>query len=162
MEPRLTSFKEALAFGKEGEAEVAEHLINKGYSCLALYQFDDTVAPLIYTSCKNIVSPDLLLSNNEKTFWVEVKSKRRWSYNYGVKETGFDKRSYNHYRNVYQLTGLNVYVVFNHVNCEESGMYVASISDEPYRIWDGINCKTNERVSNEMVFWHEHQLKKIL
>ena len=153
MESKQEDFKVKLAFGKEGEHEIGEYLINKNYSILPLYQFNDEITPKIYTSNTTITSPDLFVCGNNKFFWVEVKTKKRWiKYNGGF-ETGCNYRHYLEYLNISKTTNLTVYIIFNHKEIFPTGYYFVDVNKPLHRIWDGKNCKTGKIISPEMALW---------
>lgn len=162
MEQKQKSFEEKLAFGKEGEHEVGEYFMNRGYSLLPLYQFEDKLAPKIYTNSGVIISPDIFVSGRHKAFWVEVKTKKRWIKFKGTLETGLNNRHYDEYIKIRQNTGLPLYVVFNHKEDDPNGFFFVDIATPYKRIWDGINCATGRRISPPLVLWNKEMLTKIL
>lgn len=162
MEQKQKSFEEKLAFGKEGEHEVGEYFMKLGYSLLPLYQFTEDIAPKIYSEVETIISPDIFISGKEKAFWVEVKTKNRWINYNRIRETGLNKRHYDEYIKIRHNTKLPVYVVFNHKDDNPTGFYFIDIIVPYHRIWDGINCATNRRVSPPLVLWKFEALTRIL
>lgn len=161
MAQKQQNFKKKLAFGKEGEHEVADYFMKKEYSILPLYQFDDDIAPKIFTFNEEIISPDLFICGNNKTLWVEVKTKNRWIKFRGVIETGCNERHYNDYIKVKKHTQLPLYMVFNHKDVEPLGFYFVEISTPYNRIWDGLNEKTGKRISPPLVLWNFNDLQKL-
>jgi hypothetical protein len=162
MEPKQISFKEKLAFGKEGEHEVGNYFLERNFTLLPLYQFEDNIAPKLYTSNSTITSPDLFVCGNGNVFWIEVKTKNRWIKYNGITETGCNYNHFIEYQNIYKTTGIPVYIVFNHKDDQPSGMFCVDIKTPYNRIWDGLNRITGKRVSPEMVLWNIKDLKKIL
>lgn len=153
MELKQKSFEIKLAFGKEGEHEVGECLMNMNYTILPLYQFNDAIAPQIYTSNTTITSPDLFVSGNGKCFWVEVKTKNRWIKYFDNTETGCNYRHYQEYLKIQEVTQLPVYLIFNHKEIDPIGYFVVDVKKPLHRIWNGINSKTGIRVSPPMALW---------
>jgi len=163
MEPRHKSFKELLKEGEEGEKQVAEFLIKQGYSCLPFYQFESlSSAPMVLSKDQNIISPDLLMLKKDKTFWLEVKTKNRWSKNKNREpETGCDYRSYKHYMNIKKITGLDVWLAFNHREDNLNHIYVLNTDIKYTRYWDGINEHNGRKVTSPKVLWSKKRLTKI-
>jgi len=161
MELKQESFKVKLAFGKEGEHEVGEYMLNKGYSILPLYQFNDDVAPQIFNAKTTITSPDLFVCGNNKYFWVEVKTKNRWIKYLADTETGCNYKHYIEYLKIAEITGLPVYIIFNHKDNDPRGFYSVNIKVPLHRIWDGLNCKTGARVSQPLALWLIKDLIKL-
>lgn len=160
MEQKLTNFEQQLAFGKEGEHEVGEYYMSINYSILPLYQFDDKIAPKIFTTNSSITSPDLFISGNNKYFWVEVKTKNRWIDFNGL-QTGCNYEHYLQYLEVKKITGMPVYLVFNHKNIPPLGKFIIEIETIPFRIWDGYNENNGNYVTKPLVLWKYEQLTKL-
>lgn len=155
------SFELKLAYGKEGEHEVGEYFTGLNYSILPLYQFNDDIAPKLYTANTTVTAPDLFVFGNGKYFWVEVKTKNRWIKYLNSIETGCNERHYLEYLKISEITGLPVYLLFNHKEIEPTGYYCTDVNRQPNRIWDGINCSNGLRVSPPMALWLITDLKKI-
>jgi hypothetical protein len=157
------NFQHQLQYGIEGEKEVAEIFINNGYAILPMFQFKHlTESPkIIGPSTNNIelISPDLIVFKNNKTLFVEVKKKTRWVMNNNNLETGFDYRLYRHYLDVVNRTGIDLIIVFNHVNKPPLGMYYVNIKTEG-RMWNG-KIKDNY-VYKQMYFFNFKDLKKLI
>lgn len=162
MEITQPSFKDRLAFGKEGEHEVAQYFMNRGFSALTLYQFDDLKeSPKIFALDDVQISPDLLIAKPGRIMWVEVKTKQRWIQYLGCLETGCNEFHYMNYVKVRELTGIQSFIVFNHKKAMPCGRFVVDI-DKPYsRRWNGINEKTGEKINGPMVLWRMDSLIQI-
>lgn len=158
MEQSREDFRKLLAFGAEGEKEVSVYLINKGYKVLPLYQFDPDTTPLIIGKTNNLISPDLTIFKNGKAHFIEVKNKNRWVEFAGVRETGCDFKLYSHYKELSKNTGIELYLIFNHVTNKPKGFYSVDIMTDG-RYWDGI--VNNKRVNNPMYFFNYNDLKKL-
>lgn len=163
MEPKHKSFKELLKEGEDGEKEVAEFLIKQGYSCLPFYQFESlSSAPMVLSQNQNIISPDLLMLKQNKTFWLEVKTKNRWSQNRNRElETGCDYRHYKNYMSIKKITGLEVWLAFNHKKDNVNQIYVLNTDVKYSRYWDGINEHTGDKITSPKVLWNKTMLIKI-
>ena len=158
MGTKLTSFEEALAFGQEGEHEVAKELIRYGVAVMPLYQFETEHAPFILTRSEKVVSPDLLCFGSV-AFMVEVKTKNQWVRYKGVAETGIDQRLYDHYKRVQEATKINVWLYYNHKKEEPTGIFFCLLDDYT-RKWDG--CVNGKRVHKPMVFYDIKKLRRLV
>lgn len=149
------NFKEKLAFGQEGEKEIAEILIRKGYNIMPLYQFSDELSPQIISLNESFTSPDLMCFKNGKSIFVEVKSKKKWVEFKGVIETGCNYKHYKHYKDLSLKTKLKVYMVFNHVEGNYQGVYYTDVLTVG-RYWDG-TAKGVKKYKPEY-FWNKNDL----
>ena len=157
MEQKQENFSDMLAFGEEGEHEVAKYLISKGVNVLPLYQFMNDHAPYILSTERKVVSPDLICFRKD-CFMVEVKTKNQWVKFNGTVETGIDRRLYNHYKTIQELTRKEVYVIFNHKTQEPLGYFMAELNNYT-RIWDGV--VKAQQVHPAMIFYNFNILKKL-
>ena len=148
------NFKEALAFGQDGEREIAKKLIRKGYYVLPLYQFQDEISPKIIGD-ENYISADLICFKNNNTIFVEVKSKNQWVEFAGKIETGCNYKHYQHYRDIALKTKIKTYIVFNHVKGNYQGVYYVDVLKDG-RYWDG-NVK-GKNVYKAEYFWNKNDL----
>ena len=170
MEQSKESFKELLVFGEEGEKEVATYLIKKGINILPLYQFNNDKAPLIINTESNYKSPDLTCFQNGNCYFIEVKTKRRWTICLKTNriETGCSYRLYQEYFNLSKKTKIKLYIIFNHINNKpfnqinenSSGFFAVNI-EEKGRYWDGINEKTGKIIHEPTYFWELKKLKRL-
>jgi len=124
------NFKDNLRFGQQGEAEIEQLLIKKGYTILPLYQFDADHAPYIHSNEDEINSPDLICFKDKKITYVEVKTKNKWMRYYDLVRTGFDIRQYNHYKRLKEVTGIDLYIFFNHKKESPTGIYFTELDNE--------------------------------
>lgn len=159
MELRKTSFKESLAVGAEGEKEVAIHLIDLGYSVLPLYQFEPQTAPMVLSKSDEHISPDLTLFIQGRCLFVEVKTKNQWVEYGGTRETGCNYRHYKHYKTLSEKTGVPLFLIFNHLENEPTGMFRVNVN-EAGRFWNG-QTPAGRPVSPEMYFWNYLKLKRL-
>jgi hypothetical protein len=153
------TFDQKLEYGNQGEREVANLLSNMGYKLMPMYQFKNLQnSPKIFSGTMELVSPDIILFKNNKTLFVEVKKKTKWVKQINQLETGCDYKLYNQYRQVVEHTGINIMMVFNHVDEEPTGMYMINLLDKG-RFWDGRD--EHKQVFNPMYFYNYESLKKI-
>lgn len=157
MELKQKNFKESLAFGEEGEHEVAEYLIKKGVNVLPLYQFENSHAPYILSLTQKVVSPDLICFKND-SFMVEVKTKNQWVEFEGNRETGLNKTHFDYYKKIRELTGKQVFVIFNHKSKKPIGFYLVELMQYT-RYWDGFHKGVKKY--KEMVFYNYDILKPL-
>jgi len=151
----MINFEKMLKIGKEGEHEVARYLISKGVSVLPLYQFNNDKIPLLFTKNANLILPDLTCFKDSKVFFIEVKTKNRWVNYNGELETGLDERLYKQYLEVMKITGLDIYLIFNHKIINPIGFFTCNMKTE-YRLWDGrVN---GEYIQKPMVFYSYNKL----
>lgn len=158
MEQNKDSFKEKLAFGEQGEKEIAEILIKKGFYILPLYQFKDKTAPQIIGEYQSITSPDLICFKNKEIIFIEVKSKNKWVKYKGILETGCNYKLYKDYKKLSLKTKIKLYIVFNHVSGDHQGIYYVNIH-KIGRHWDG-KYKNKQKYKAEY-FWKKQQLNKL-
>jgi len=157
MEQKQINFEYQLAFGQEGEHEVAQWLLTSGVTVLPLYQFESESAPVFISIFGKAISPDLICFG-KKSFMAEVKTKNKWVVFGDKVETGFNLRHYKEYKRIQDLTGTEVFVFFNHKELEPTGIYYTKL-DSYTRIWDG---KANgSKVYDEMVFYDINVLNRI-
>ena len=156
-------FQNSLAYGTQGEKEVATIFLNNGYSILPMYQFKSLEnSPKLFNETSEIISPDLIVFKNGKSLFVEVKKKTRWVKHFDTIETGCDYRLYLQYLHTVNTTGLNLIMVFNHVDESPNGMYFIDIKTEG-RYWDGkSNTQINNKVYTPMYFFNFNNLKKLI
>jgi hypothetical protein len=152
-------FKNSLEYGTEGEREVANIFLDLGYSIMPMYQFKklDT-SPKIFSNESQLISPDLIIFNKNKTLFVEVKKKTKWVRSDGELETGCDYRLYQQYLQIVKTTNINLILVFNHEKEEPNGMYYIDVKTEG-RYWNGL--VNGSRVYTPMYFFKFSQLKKL-
>lgn len=158
MEQKVDNFKDALAFGQDGEKEVASLLLKKGYAVLPLYQFEDDISPKIIEINGSHISPDLTIFKQNKCTFLEVKRKRQWVEFKGVIETGCNYCHYLHYKKIANLTGVDLFMAFLHEEKMPTGIFFVNINEKG-RYWDGI--VNGKKVSPPMFFWNIKSLKKI-
>jgi len=142
------SFEQALAFGEDGEKQVAEYLLQKGASIIPFYQFDPNAAPYLLFGGKKYILPDLFCTKNKEAFFVECKRKNRWVSFKGRVETGFTDRLLQDYKAIQEITGIHIYTCFIMQNKAENkyndalppdGLYVLRDLNISGRLWDGTN-----------------------
>ena len=153
-----------LAFGQEGEHIVASLLIASGsYTILPLYQFlSCSFAPQIYTASGSLTSPDLVAMKSGKVMFVECKRKRRWiRWNERV-ETGLNRKHFQAYLELSQVTGIPLFLFFIHEEQEPTGIYAISLCKTgSMREWNGRNDYTGAYVTKPEVFFASESLTKL-
>jgi hypothetical protein len=153
MAQKRTNFKELLEQGEEGERYVAEALSDYDNKVVIqpLYQFNNDCAPFLIDGMSKYTSPDLMCFNQGRSFFIEVKSKRGWVCYRGRRETGFNYSSFKKYKILQEKTGIDIYVIFNHIDSEPTGLFIAELLDNT-RHWDG-KKPNGEKVEKEKMFY---------
>lgn len=98
---------------------------------------ESTKAPVLFTPGKRLVSPDLLYVSKEHRSWQEVKAKsqpswfrklRRW-------EHGIDTDLVNQYRDVEQLSGIDLLIVVHEVRAPRDPERESPLVDSDRFLW---------------------------
>jgi len=153
-------FEEMLAFGQDGEKEIASVLIKNGVSLIPLYQFEhESKAPFLLSDNETIILPDLTCFS-ENAFFVECKRKNQWVHFNGRVETGLNVRHYQSYKKVKEITKLNVYLFFKHEN-EMPGIYYNEIDvlNSNSRIWNGV--VDGRQINQPLILFPKENLKEM-
>lgn len=77
----------------------------------------------------------------------------------GLFRLEIEQKHYNHYKQVQEMTGLDVFLFFNHKEKQPIGLYFCKL-DEYTRVWDG--SAKGKQVHPPMVFYNIEVLKKVL
>lgn len=157
MEQRKICFKELLEFGKEGERDVAEKLIELGANVVPIYQYESSHAPFLLSSeGEKLILPDLQCIYSDHVIWVEVKRKQRWISYQGVLETGCDYRNYLQYKRIADVTNIPVFIFFKHEKMDPEGFFYVNITQHG-RAWNGLK-PNGEYAHKPMYFWRYESL----
>lgn len=112
------SFDEQLKVGLLGEDLVSRWLIKRGWQVLPAYQVsaDHGKGPRLFGDYGQLISPDLLVFNAKKTFWVEAKFKSAFTWHRisSTWQTGIDLKHWSHYVDVAKVTPFEAWIVFLH------------------------------------------------
>lgn len=114
------AFSEQRARSKVYEIAFSNWLQTRDWWILPTYDFsgsNDDKAPRLSLGNRKLVIPDLLAFRAAQSkAWFEIKVKAHADYNrkHACLVTGFAMRHLMHYREVKQLTGVPVYIVFIH------------------------------------------------
>lgn len=113
-------FEQSLAFGQLGESVISRWLQSRGHAVFPAYQVEHQTGkgPQLFTETGDLVLPDLLAFRDGKSIWFEAKHKTCFSW-YRTRSrwvTGIDLRHYGEYKDVQQITGLPVWLMFWHPN----------------------------------------------
>ena len=108
-ETKQKSFEDKLKYGKEWEDRFAQWLIKKGWFVTPKYLFCEEGAPLLIGSEKSYAIPDIDAAKNGKRIWFECKRKKMMKKHFA---TGYSEHLHNCYRNVQEITGDPVFVIF--------------------------------------------------
>lgn len=116
-------------FGLKGEQDIVKLLQENGAFIIPQYNYkeqDDFKGPRMHGLSEEYVLPDLDVSKKGVRVWVEVKTKSGRDL-YRKTNTwvhGFNKRHYEHYRIVEEITSNEVWVVF----IERTGEWAGNVS----------------------------------
>jgi hypothetical protein len=143
------NFEEQLEYGKAFENIIAKWMMNKGYFVTPKYLFtgeNDNEAPMMFGKNKKLVIPDIDAAKQGKRIWVECKRKKRMKCH---PATGFSTRLYNQYKEVQEITGSSVFIIF----WDET-----NINNEYYGNW--INILEQNVYKKGFFIWNKHINKK--
>lgn len=111
-------FDDKLKAGLLGESVIARWLIRRGYNILPAYEIEIThgKGPRLFTANAQLISPDMLVFNQNKIMWVEAKTKSAFTWHRDSKtwQTGIDYRHWCDYVRVANLTSWTVWILFLH------------------------------------------------
>ena len=115
-------FQANLAFGKLGESHIANWFKRLGYCALPVYekQINEGKGPQLFTPSGSLVAPDILVFKKDvpaaKVWWIEAKHKSAftWYRKYKRWTTGIDKRHYEQYLKVAEVSPWPVWLLFLH------------------------------------------------
>jgi len=132
MGTKLVSFEDQLKYGQEFEDECARFLIKKGYFVIPKYLFAADGAPTLIGESHSYSLPDIDASINGKRIWVECKRKKRMLHH---PATGFPVRHYEHYKKIQEITGAQVFVLFQDETSEPIyyGNWLNKLEDHIYK-----------------------------
>ena len=113
------SFEDSLREGLLGESAITKWLNARGCSVLPAYEIEQShgKGPRLFTPGKQLVSPDLLCINKDKTIcWIEAKIKTAFTWHRKSKtwQTGIDRRHWQDYQQVAVITCIPVWLLFLH------------------------------------------------
>jgi len=150
-------FEKALPLGESGERLIGEKLIALGYHITAMYLYDHNCPPKAIGPTSSYTYPDILCMRDGKSKYVDVKIKSEWlSRIYNEHCTGIDHKFFEAYRELSNISGTPVYLVFIQCGLDkvgENGCYSVNIDTSPVMIRD-LNSK-------KMAIWAKSQLLKI-
>lgn len=154
--------------GRVGESKIAKWLIARGCKVLPVYQMiqETGKGPQLFMDDKQLVAPDALCFKGNNAFWIEAKHKTAFSW-YRKKEiwtTGIDKRHYEHYLQVDDLTPWPVWLLFLHKGgqAKDSPVSPAGLFGERLSILRNCVDHTSDRHGpTGMVYWNKDSLRKL-
>lgn len=168
-----TRFADNLAAGLIGESEVAQWLIDRGWTVLPAYEKEIGTGkgPRLYTAEGPVVSPDMLIFNRQrKIWWVECKTKQAFSWHRNTEtwQTGIDLHHWREYQRVQRLTPFDICLLFLHRfgnmakdtpqgKVSPSGLFGNTIT----RLLDTVDHVSGRHGASGMVYWNESALHRI-
>lgn len=134
---RANQRQDIYGIGQESEQMVATYF-SKKYGCLVVpvseYTNNTGVkinAPMLIDKDGPLISPDLLIINNNKSFWIEVKQKSEPTYYWKKSrwEHGIDKPNFDAYLET-QKSSYPVYIIIHEINSPNTpDLYLSSKDD---------------------------------
>lgn len=109
MEMKSKSFEEQLLYGRTFEDLFARWLISQGWFVTPKYLFCEEGAPLLIGKTSKYAIPDIDCAKEGKRLWVECKKKKRM---FKHPATGYAEALHMCYKKVQEITGSEVFVVF--------------------------------------------------
>jgi hypothetical protein len=162
MEKMQKSFKETKEYqiGNQGELKVVEMLQKRGWFVIPSYDYsgdDGNKAPKLQGLCKNLVIPDLDISKNGSRKWAEVKTKNAATYTRITNryEHGIPLRHFEHYRDVEQITGCEVWLFIFELDTGQVLFQKLCELEKSKRIYDG-----GKMSWGGMIFFQRDKFKK--
>lgn len=115
------SFHSQLSAGKLGEGIIGQWFQARGYNVLPVYEkeLSEGKGPVLFSASNmQLIAPDMLVFNNDKTFWIEAKTKSHFSWHRISRQwvTGIDVHHYENYINVQKLVSWPVWLLFLHLD----------------------------------------------
>lgn len=160
-------FRETLEFGKVAETAIANWLMNRGCNILPAYEIVDSKfqGPRLFCKEGNLVTPDLLIFKEAKILWIEAKHKTAFTWHRKTSRfvTGVDYHHWLDYLKVKQRTGLECWILFNHL-----GGKAKDSPESPSGLFGGevgvleknINHTHENWGKSGMVYWAHERLKR--
>jgi hypothetical protein len=163
-------FSEKLQFGKTGESEIAQWLRGRGLNVLPVYEVaqGQYKGPAIYTADGgDVIATDMLVFKGAKAFWIEAKHKSAFTWHRKTQRwvTGIDKRHYEEYLRIGELSDWPVWLLFLHKDgCAKdtpSGMISPTglFGGELNYLRENINHTHDNWGNSGMVYWAHDKLK---
>lgn len=112
-------FEQNLKQGFIGEGEISNWLRSKGWNVLPAYEKEigSGKGPRLFTaSLGELVTPDMLIFKANEIRWIEAKTKSAFTW-FRIKscwEDGIDKRHWEHYKHVADLSRWQIWIMFLH------------------------------------------------
>ena len=114
----MDTFTEKLEVGRIGENIIAKWFINRGFNVLPAYEIEVPTGkgPRIFTATGGIISPDMLVFNHDKIFWIEAKTKSAFTWHRISRtfQTGIDKRHWEDYLKIQSIVNWPIWLIFWH------------------------------------------------
>lgn len=169
---QMSSFENNLRQGQLGESIIAQWLRSRGWHVLPAYEkeIDNGKGPRLFmahgSTSSQLIVPDILGIRNGDFKWFEAKHKTRFSW-YGIGGyfvTGIDKRHFDDYCRVADVTDIPVWVLFLHTNSQTSqddvlqrnapkecptGLFGAEIT----KMREQMSHESNRHGSSGMYYW---------
>lgn len=174
----MSAFEQNLRQGAIGESLIVRWLLARGRAVMPAYEklIDTGKGPQLLAPSGEYVAPDLLVirlvdSNGEPFTWVEAKHKSHftWHRNSHRWTTGIDRRHYQNYLKVEEITRVPVWLMFYHSspNPSPSDLAAGCPRQCPTGLFGNRLAYLANHVSHEsdrygrsgMVYWAHEQLR---
>lgn len=166
----MTTFKESLAFGQDGERDVENWLRYKGCQVLATGDAERNNKGVRLWGQSPTVAPDLMAYHTQwKNWrWIEVKRKGTFSF-YRKKQvwtTGLDLHLFKEYKLIHELTQTPVWIFFWH---DKSVFDFSARAESPTGLYGNEITILNKNYSHTsdkygkggMIYFEQKHLKSI-
>jgi hypothetical protein len=116
----METFERTLHRGRIGEGKIASWLLTRGQCRAVLPAYEIEIesgkGPRLFFTRVEFVTPDMLVFGSHGMFWVEAKTKTAftWYRKNGTWQDGIDLRHWEHYLEVHQRTGIDIWLFFLH------------------------------------------------
>lgn len=114
----MTKWDDLFERGLKGEKLVAEWLKRRGFYVLPVSLIENGGAPALEGHLKRIIASDHLVARSGETFWVEIKTYQRATFNQKRQrwEHGVPIRLWNEYIKGQEITGIPGYLYILQLN----------------------------------------------
>lgn len=149
------TFEERLEYGKEGEDEVYNYLMQKGWSLIPTVPFKEDKGQRVYRLKNDYPSTDTIAFRKGISKWIEVKHKTHPSFYNGAWTVGMDKYYFSSYYRMQEDSGIDVSVFF---------LIDVSTHEKPFGLYDrslSNLCGSVHSESKHSLFWDIAGLRKL-
>jgi hypothetical protein len=161
-------FELNLQSGKAGETLISMWMQSRGWAVMPVYEkiANENKGPQVFCATGNLIAPDLFVFNTKKAIWVEAKHKNAFSWHRITQKwvTGIDRRHYNDYLVVSNMSAFPLWLLFLHCggaakdsDVSPSGLYGNDIKF----LSNNINHESERWGYSGMIYWGINSLIKL-